>query len=208
MKRTHKHKNSIFSDSNFVIFLLGSFITALLFFQLFTTLPVYNSSKFNFSEMQIGLLLSLNGLLIFLFEMPIIGYLEKTKIKNTKIFQIGSLFMTLGFFFLIFAKWIFLLILSIGLITLGQILIFSFANTFAFNKATPGQEGKYMALYSMSFSFAQILSSKLSFSIIEKYSFNANWIFMVLIGILGIYIYFKLDKNLNQAPSFNQTVIS
>ncbi|AMA50351.1 MULTISPECIES: MDR family MFS transporter [Flavobacterium] len=208
LKETTNTKNSIFRDSNFVIFLLGSFITALLFFQLFTTLPVYNSSKFNFSEMQIGLLLSLNGLLIFLFEMPIIGYLEKTKIKNTKIFQIGSLFMTLGFLFLIFANWIFLLMISILLITLGQILIFSFANTFAFNKATPGQEGRYMALYSMSFSFAQILSSKLSFSIIENYSFNTNWILMALIGVLGIYIYFRLDKNLNQIPPINQTIIS
>ena len=189
-------KVSVLRDSHFMVFLLGTFITALLFFQLFTTLPLYNSSEFHLTTTEVGMLLSLNGVLIFLFEMPLISYLEMSKLKNTKIFQLGGVFMAAGFFLLLFAHWIGVLIFSIILITIGQIFIFSFANTFAYSRAKIGYEGRYMALYSMSFSFAQILSSKLSFSIIEAYSFNYNWFFMGAIGLLAIGVYARLEVKL------------
>jgi hypothetical protein len=41
----------------------------MIFFQLFTTLPLYHS-EFGLTEFQTGLLMTLNGLLIFALEMP------------------------------------------------------------------------------------------------------------------------------------------
>ncbi|WP_309608479.1 MFS transporter [Flavobacterium sp.] len=184
------------NDKNFILFLLASFLTAFLFFQLFTTIPLYNTEKLNLSELQIGLLLSLNGLVIFLFEMPLIGYLERKGTQATKIILLGSIFMASGFFCLIFSKSISGLILSILLITFGQVLLFSFSNTFAFNRAIKGHEGRYMAMYAMSFSAAQILSPKIGFSVIESFSYFSNWLLMGAIGLVGISLYYKLDKNI------------
>lgn len=186
----------LIQDKNFIIFLFASFSTAVLFFQLFTTIPMYNSEKLKLSELSIGLLLALNGLLIFLFEMPLIGFLEKKNFETTKIILQGSVFMTLGFFFLLFSKSIFILVISIFFITIGQILLFSFSNNFAFARAVNGQEGKYMAFYAMSFSAAQILSPKVGFSIIESFSYFSNWLLMATIGLIGILLYYKLDKNI------------
>ncbi len=183
-------------DKNFMIFLVGSFLTALLFFQLFTTIPLYNTEKLNLSGLEIGLLLSLNGFVIFLFEMPLIGYLEKKSVQTTKIILLGSVFMAAGFFCLIFSKSIFILIISIILITLGQILLFSFSNTFAFSRAIKGHEGKYMAMYTMSFSAAQIVSPKIGLTVIKSFSYISNWTLMGVIGLVGIFIYYKLDKNI------------
>ena len=183
-------------DSNYVIFLFASFLTAFLFFQLFTTIPQYNSDKLKLDELQIGMLLALNGLLIFLFEMPLIGFLEKKTFQATKIILIGSVFMTSGFFFLLLLKSVFVLIVSIFLITLGQILLFSFSNTFAFTRAVRGKEGKYMALYAMSFSAAQILSPKIGLSVIENFNYFSNWLLMGVIGLVGVMLYYKLDKNI------------
>lgn len=200
IQRTKKIKGivnrNLIQDKNFILFLFASFSTAILFFQLFTTIPMYNSEKLNLSELSIGLLLALNGLLIFLFEMPLIGFLEKKNFETTKIILLGSVFMTLGFFFLLFSKSIFILVISIFFITLGQILLFSFSNTFAFARAVNGQEGKYMAFYAMSFSAAQILSPKVGFSIIESFSYFSNWLLMATIGLIGIFLYYKLDKNI------------
>ncbi|WP_395059125.1 MDR family MFS transporter [Flavobacterium sp.] len=183
-------------DSNFVIFLFASFLTAFLFFQLFTTIPQYNSDKLKLDEFQIGMLLALNGLLVFLFEMPLIGFLERKSFEATKIILLGSVFMTSGFFFLLFSKSVAILIVSIFLITLGQILLFSFSNTFAFTRAVQGQEGKYMAFYAMSFSAAQILSPKIGLSVIENFNYFSNWLLMGVIGLIGIVLYYKLDKNI------------
>lgn len=183
-------------DKNYFLFIIASFLTAFLFFQLFTTIPYYNSDKLKLTELQIGLLLALNGLLIFLLEMPLISFLEKKKFVDTKIIFFGSIFMTAGFLTLLIYKSIFILIISIFLITIGQILLFSFSNTFAFTRAIKGQEGKYMAFYAMSFSAAQIMSPKVGFTIIEHFNYFYNWLLMGFIGIIGIYLYYILDKNI------------
>lgn len=187
-------KKSSIQDSNFILFLFASFITAFLFFQLFTTIPMYNTQKLKLSEFQIGMLLSLNGLLIFLFEMPLIDYLEKKKYVATKIILAGSVFMTIGFFCLLISKSIGIIALSISFITLGQILLFSFSNTFAFTRAISGHEGKYMALYTMSFSAAQITSPKIGLTVIDSFSYFSNWLLMGVVGLIGISLYYLLDK--------------
>ena len=187
-------KTSFLPDKKFLLFLLASFFMAFLFFQLFTTIPLFNSSVLKLNEVQIGLLLSFNGILIFLIEMPLIGYLERKKLQITKIILTGSVLMTSGFLFLLFSDSIVILICSIFFITLGQILLFSFSNTFAISRAIRGQEGKFMAFYSMSFGAAQILSPKVGFSIIEAFDFFSNWLLMCGLGVIGIFLYLKLDK--------------
>lgn len=198
IQRSKKQKEIILEnnkyDSNFILFLFASFITAFLFFQLFTTIPLYNTQKLNLSEFQIGMLLSLNGLLIFLFEMPLIGYLEKMKYEATKIILAGSIFMTTGFFCLLISKSIGVMAISITFITMGQILLFSFSNTFAFTRALKGHEGKYMALYTMSFSVAQITSPKIGLTVIKSFSYFSNWLLMGVVGLIGISLYYLLDK--------------
>lgn len=188
--------NKVSLNNNFILFLLASFFTAFLFFQLFTTIPLYNSSILKLSEIQIGLLISFNGFLVFLLEMPLIGYLEKKEMPTTKIIFIGSILMTIGFLFLLLSNSITIVIISILFITLGQILLFSFSNTFAFSNAISGQEGRYLAFYAMSFSAAQILSPKIGFSIIDNYGYFSNWLLMTSVGTVGIYLYYTLDKNI------------
>jgi hypothetical protein len=53
-----------------------------------------------------------------------------------------------------------------------------------------------MAFYAMSFSAAQILSPKIGFSVIENFSYFSNWLLMGFIGLIGISLYYKLDKNI------------
>lgn len=188
-------KNNIVFDKNYILFLFASFITAFMFFQLFTTIPYYNAVKLKLTEFEIGLLLALNGLIIFLFEMPLIGYLEKKNIEMTKIIFIGSIFMTLGFFSLLISNLVAIMVFSIFLITIGQILLFSFSNTYAYTRAVPGHEGKYMALYTMSFSCAQITSPKIGMTVSDVYSYSYNWLLMGTIGLVGILLYYILHKN-------------
>ena len=181
-------------SSSFVLLLCCVFVTAFLFYQIFTVLPLYNTQKFNFTQVEIGLLLSLNGIIVFLFEMPIVAYLEKKKVAVTKIIFVGSIFMSCGFITLLISNYIFLLVISMLLITTGNLLILSFSNTFALSMSRIGMEGRYMALYSMSFSVAQIFSPEIGLLISNRLSFTHNWFFMSLISLVGIAIYYILHK--------------
>lgn len=196
-------RTNIFKDTNFVVFLLASFTTAFMFFQLTTTIPTYNSKQFLLNEVELGMLLALNATIIFIFEMPLIAFLEKRKEKPTNIIFFGSFFMTAGFIVLLLANWLPMVVLSIILITVGQILIFSFSNTFALSRAKAGFEGRYMALYSMSFSIAQILSAKVGFAVIQAFNFTVNWAVMSLVGVIAIGIYFLLNKKIKDETDFS-----
>ena len=177
---------SVFKDKIFWIFLFVCFVTAVLFFQLFTTLPLYHNEKFGLSEFQSGLLLSLNGILIFFLEMPIVSISQRKGIDKLKIILWGSLLMALSFYVLLFNVWAGVLIISILFITFGEMFIFPFSNSFALSRAPKGHEGRYMALFTMSFSLAHIASSKTGLQIIASYGYQTNWFIMGTLGIFAV----------------------
>ncbi|PTT15333.1 MFS transporter [Flavobacterium sp. HMWF030] len=177
--------NSVFHDKIFWVFLFVSFITAMIFFQLFTTLPLYHQEKFNLTAFQSGLLMMLNGLLIFALEMPTVGFMERKGFAKIKIIIVGSFVMASSFFLLLINVWAGILVISMICISLGEILTFPFSNAFALSRAPRGQEGRYMALYTMSFSLAHIISSKVSFEIITRHGYQINWFFMASIGVIA-----------------------
>lgn len=187
---------SVFHDRIFWVFLFVSFITAMIFFQLFTTLPLYHNEKFGLSEFQTGLLMTLNGLLIFALEMPTVGFMERKAFPKIKIIILGSFIMALSFFLLLINVWAGILVISLICISIGEILTFPFSNAFALSRAPHGQEGRYMALYTMSFSLAHIVSSKVGFEIISRLGYQINWLFMACIGVIATFCCFWIRKAL------------
>lgn len=176
---------SVFHDTIFWVFLFVSFITAIIFFQLFTTLPLYHSEQFGLSEFQTGLLMTLNGLLIFALEMPTVGFMERKAFPKIRIIIIGSFIMAFSYILLLINIWAGILVIAMICISIGEILTFPFSNAFALSRAPRGQEGRYMALYTMSFSLAHIVSSKVGFEIISDFGYQINWLFMACIGFLA-----------------------
>jgi predicted MFS family arabinose efflux permease len=186
----HDHEpaiiTSVFKDKIFWIFLFVCFATAMLFFQLFTTLPLYHNEKFGLTEFQSGLLLSLNGLLIFFLEMPIVSFSQRKSIDKLKIILWGCALMSLSFYLLLLNTWAGILVISIVIITFGEMFIFPFSNSFALSRAPKGHEGRYMALFTMSFSLAHIASSKTGLELIGHFGYQTNWFFMGCLGLLSV----------------------
>jgi predicted MFS family arabinose efflux permease len=185
---------SVFKDKIFWIFLFVCFATAMLFFQLFTTLPLYHNEKFGMTEFQSGLLLSLNGLLIFFLEMPIVSFSQRKGIDKLKIILWGCLLMSISFYLLLINTWAGILVISILIITFGEMFIFPFSNSFALSRAPKGHEGRYMALFTMSFSLAHIASSKTGLELIGHFGYQTNWFFMGTLGLLSVLGCFWLQK--------------
>lgn len=173
-------------DFPFVIFLVVSFLTALIFFQLFTTLPLYHKEKYGLTEFQTGLLMTLNGFLIFLLEMPLVSYFEKMKTSKMKLVLWGSFLMGFSFFVLLWNAWAGILVVSILFITIGEMFAFPFSNAFALSRSPRGKEGIYMGYYTMSFSFAHIMSSKTGMDVISVYGYQTNWIVMGSLGMVAV----------------------
>lgn len=177
--------HSVFKDKPFWIFLGTCLITGILFFQLFTTIPLYHKEQFNLTELQTGLLLTLNGILVFFLEMPIVSYIERNKINKVKIVCLGCFAMAISLFLMLINFWAGILIIMMLFMTLAEMFAFPFSNSFAMSRAPKGHEGRYMAIFTMSFSLAHILSAKVGMEIIANWGYQANWLFMGLLGLLG-----------------------
>ena len=178
--------HSVFKDKPFWIFLTVCLITGILFFQLFTTIPLYHKEQFNLSEFQTGLLLTLNGVLVFFLEMPIVSYIERNNINKLKAITLGCLAMAISLYLLLINNWAGILIIMMVFMTFAEMLAFPFSNSFAISRAPKGHEGRYMAIFSMSFSLAHILSAESGMEIIDRLGYQSNWFFMGTLGITGV----------------------
>ena len=178
--------HSVFKDKPFLIFLFTCFVSGVLFFQVFTTIPLYHKEQFNLTEFQVGLLLTMNGLMIFFLEMPLVSYVERHKISKVKVVAMGCFLMAIGLFLLLINTWAGVLILMMLFMTVGEMFAFPFSNSVALSRAPKGHEGRYMAIYTMSFSLAHIISSKVGMEIIEYHGYQVNWLVMGILGLLGM----------------------
>jgi predicted MFS family arabinose efflux permease len=179
------NRESVFKDRPFWIFLFMCVITGVLFFQLFTTIPLYHKKQFNLNELQTGLLLTLNGVLVFFLEMPIVSYIERNKLDKVKIVTIGCFLMTISLFLLLINFWAGILIIMMLFMTVAEMFAFPFSNSFAISRAPRGHEGRYMAIFTMSFSAAHILSAKIGMGVVAAYGYQMNWLFMGILGLIG-----------------------
>ena len=201
-KKTTEHKilikgidrESVFKDKPFWIFLAMCLITGILFFQIFTTIPLYHKEQFDLSEFQTGLLLTMNGILVFFLEMPIVSYVERKKISKVKIVTFGCLAMAISLSLLLVNFWVGILIVMMVFMTFGEMFAFPFSNSFAISRAPKGHEGRYMAIFTMSFSLAHILSAKVGMEIIDNFGYQTNWAFMGFLGFVGTSLGFWVFK--------------
>ncbi|WP_291110258.1 MDR family MFS transporter [Flavobacterium sp. UBA6195] len=195
--------HSVFKDIPFWIFLIGTLITGILFFQLFTTIPLYHKEQFNLSEFQTGLLLTLNGVLVFFLEMPIVSYIEKHNINKLKVITYGCLAMAISIYLLLVNNWAGILIIMMIFMTFAEMFAFPFSNSFAMSRAPKGHEGRYMAIFTMSYSLAHILSAKTGMEIIDRFGYQTNWFFMGTLGAIGVLLFVWTINLVQKEPTQN-----
>ena len=186
--------SSIFKDKAYWLFLVIVFLMGFTFMQLFSTMPLYYKDIHGLTEVQIGLLMSLNGGLIFLTEMPLIHKLEQSSINKINIIVWSLVLFALSFFVLIISGWVGLLVISMIIITVAEMLAFPFSNAFAMTRAVKGKEGLYMSLYTMAFSLAHIFSAKTGMEVVDKFGFNVNWYLMGFLSLLAVLLTLRLKK--------------
>lgn len=188
---------SAYRDKTFLIFLVAMILFGVVFLQYFSTITIYYKDIHALSELQIGLILGINGLLIFIFEMPLIKWLENTKYTKLGLMYFGAILTGLSLLILNFTSWSGVLIIGMVLMTVGEMVAFPFSNAFAVNRAQKGNQGEYMALYSMSFSIAHIFGHNAGLQMTASFGFDNTWYIVSSIAALCALILYVLNRNLN-----------
>jgi predicted MFS family arabinose efflux permease len=185
---------SAYKDKPFLIFLIAITLFAIVFIQYFSTMPLFYKDKVNLSEFEIGLLLGLNGFLIFLFEMPLIKWLENSRYRFSILMMFGAAITGLSFVILLVSYWIGIILVGMLLMTLGEMIAFPFSNAYAMKRSKRGKQGQYMALYAVSFSVAHLVGHNLGLQMVNQLGFNTTWLFMGLLAALSAFLLLMLKK--------------
>lgn len=189
-----ENKLSPYRDKQYLVFWFAMFLIGFTFMQYFSTIPLFYSQQLNMNEEQIGLLLAMNGFVIFLLEMPIVHAFEKSKLEGLKIVIVGTFLLGISFIVLNISNWIGIAIIGMLFMTFGEMLGFPFSNAYALDRSKKGNPGAYMAMYSLSFSVAHILGPNIGMQLSENYGFAFTWYIMAALLLASCLLFFILHK--------------
>lgn len=187
---------SVFSDKVFMVFLIGMMLFGVVFLQYFSTIPIYYKSVHILTELQIGLLMGMNGLLIFIFEMPLIKWLENSAYTKLKLMYFGAILTGLSFLVINFTAWSGVLVIGMILMTFGEMIVFPFSNAFAIDRGKKGKQGEFMAMYAISFSIAHIFGHNAGLQLTSHLGFDMTWYLITAVAAICALLIFGLNKHL------------
>jgi MFS family permease len=165
---------SPYRDPRFLAFIVFTTGYAIIFFQFFTTLPLYYRQVYGLSEAMIGLLLGFNGLLVFLFEMIVIHLIGRRPAFR-RLVVLGTLLCGVSYALLNVATGMGVLVLAMILVTFSEIFAMPFMITYTINRAGEKHRGAYIGLYTLAYSVAFILAPYLGTHLVAGHGFTTLW---------------------------------
>ncbi|TXK45891.1 MFS transporter [Pontibacter qinzhouensis] len=181
---------SPYTDWLFLQFVLLCSTFAIIFFQLLATLPLYYKQVYALSEGKIGLLMGMNGLIVFLLEM-ILVYLLGEKFPRKMVVASGVLLLGLSFISLNLMAHTSILFIAMLLLSIAEILAMPYMTTITVERSNASNRGAYMGLYTISYAAAHVVAPLLGTSIISAFGFSTLWWAMGGMAVLsatGLYL--------------------
>ena len=198
---------SPYKDYPFLLFVLLCSCFATVFYQLFSTLPLYYRQAYLLSEKSIGLFMSFNGLLILLTEMFVV-YLLVKYVRRSVAVVAGVLLLGLSFLIFNLTQHVSVLIASLVLFSFSEILTMPFISTIAAERSKNQNRGAYMGLITLMYALPLVLSPFLGTRIVSQYGFNTLWwISGALAGFTAIGLYFVI-RQMERSKSSENSVLS
>jgi predicted MFS family arabinose efflux permease len=192
--KTARNEASAWRDMTYLKFIFFVFLSALCFLQMLSLLPVFYKEELNFSQPEIGLLLALNGLLIVFIEMVLVFKLEGKRPPAHYIslgaFLIGASYLMLN---LPLAGLVVALVAMI-IITVGEMLMFPFINTFWVSRSSQHNRGQYASIFTMSFAFAQVLAPTLGSQVVQHSNYHLLWYMVFAVCTLASIGFYRFKK--------------
>lgn len=186
---------SPYQDKAFMLFMFWTLLMLIAFFQLLFTFPLFMKEVLLLKETDVGIFFAINGLLIFVSEMPIVYFTEK-KWRLMPAMILGSIMIGVSFLMLLIPTSAWLIVIAFAvLISYGEIINFPFITSLSLRRTKDENVGQYMGIVSMLFSLAIIISPIIGTNLIEHFGYNVTWIVCFLICMIAAFGWSRLDDD-------------
>ncbi|WP_212003455.1 MFS transporter [Chitinophaga sp. HK235] len=165
----------VWQDDLYLWFLFFGMINAICLFQFSSIVPLYFKEVIHMPEWAIGLNMSINGLLIVAVEMVMVYRLDG-KLPNLVYVARGAVMVCMSYLLLSLLPpiWAVAAIFMI-VITFGEMFCLPFMNSFWISRSQEHNRGQYAALYTISYSLANVISPTSGAFVVQHLGFTSWW---------------------------------
>ncbi len=150
---------SVFNDKYFISFCWISVLALTVYAQMGTTFPIFIRNEYRVSPQEFGFMMSLNALMIVCFQYIVTRLTEKR--SKPLMMALGAFLFALGFGSVALFKTYELLFISVGVWTLGEMILTPVSTTFVADLASEAKRGRYMGVFGLAWAMGYAIGPML-----------------------------------------------
>ena len=174
----------IVRDRKFLLYVCAALGIGFSYFQTHSTLAVHVRDA-GLSTAVYGLLHSLNGLIVILFELPVSPWTQKQPPR--RVMSLGFALVGIGFALTAWAYNLPMLAFTVVIWSAGEIISFPVGGAYVANLAPEDMRGRYMGFMGFVWSFNMILAPTLG-ALLFTHSPTALWLICGAAGLLAAWV--------------------
>jgi len=174
-------RGAILADRSFLVFLAATILVTLIAFQSIASFPLQVRAN-GLTSAHYGLLMSLNGLLVVLFELPLVGITRR--LPPRPVMAVGILVTGIGFAIVAWADSFALFALSVAVWTAGEITFTPVGAAYVGDVAPDALRGRYYGAWGLTHSLGIVLGPGLG-TALYAVSPGGLWAACAALGVVG-----------------------
>ena len=196
---TFRNYLHVFKDRLFVLFIIASIFSGLAYMNLNATLGVFLRDVHGISEQGFGMLLTLNAILVVVFQFWLTRRVENRSAMGMLAF--GALLYAAGFvlFGFVSAYWLFMA--AIVIITFGEMIQSPIGQALVAKFSPEAMRGRYMAVYGLAWGIPFAVGPYLGGLILDNLNPNLLWYAAGAMGLVSVGGYLYLKREMESVSS-------
>jgi MFS family permease len=164
---------TVLRDWAYIGFTLAGMIALLVYQQLYSSLPVYLRDFHNIDSKNYGVMLSITGLEVVIFQF----WVSRTIRRYSPFLMmvLGSLFFMVGFGLIGFVRGFGFFVLAVIIATVGEMIFFPTNKAIAANFAPEDMRGRYLAIYDLAWAIPATIGPAAAGLILDNYEPDLLW---------------------------------
>ena len=195
----------VLKDGVFMLFLFVSAIMVMVYMQMNSTLSVFLRDIHKFPLQSFGLLLSMNALMVVVFQFWITKRISKY--APMKVMAIGTLFYVVGFGMYGYISTVFLFFIAMIIITIGEMIVTPIQQTVVASFAPEDKRGRYMAMYGFSWGIPNLFGILVAGLIMVNIGPNWVWYIAGILSLISVVGFYSLNGVTNKRFSKKKEII-
>jgi MFS family permease len=190
----------VLRDFAYMSFTFAGMIVLLVYQQQYSSFPVYLRETHNINTDLYGLMISISGLQVVLFQFGISRLIRKH--PPFLMMAFAALFFMAGFGMIGFVRGVVFFLLAVIVITVGEMIMFPTNKSLAAGFAPVAMRGRYMAIYDLGWTIPATIGPAAAGLILDNYNPNYVWHIGGMLCALAAVGFYALHLRLGSQSRF------